>query len=198
MNVARTSRRGLHNIIYTKRYVPLNTVFVRHASDNGVPRNEHIKIQLVHLINEEGKLEPLQPLQNILHTLKRKEQGVKLVSSDPPIVKIYKNTDEYFHAKAQKRAQFHSARAGQLKEHQMTWGVSPGDLRFKLKRAAEDLAKGYQVCISLAPKKNTPYPSPEERQAKVVEILAALKNVAKESKPHTLQGGVVSIFLQSI
>jgi len=183
-------------------------LLVRFASDEAkLPRDEEIRLRHVHL-STGGKLGDLVSLKDLLERVKSKvldeETGkmvnpgksLELVSTDPPIVRIIDHKAEYRREKEKKKEKLATRAKSQPKEHQMTWGVASGDLDHKIKKIRKDLEKGHPIHFVLAPKKDTPLPPREERDAKVQDIIGRIADIACESKPQDFQRGTLIMYLE--
>jgi translation initiation factor IF-3 len=164
------------------------------------PRNEQIKLSEVQLVDGQGKLHPPMPLSDLLSRVDLKKNYVQLVAPDKILVKVFNKTEEFRKQKARKAAatQSNKSQNGSLKEIQMTWGVANHDLAHKLNKVRTDLRKGNNVDVVFAPKKGTTLPSPQERDAKVKEIMLVLSDCAKEQRTRTFERGVLTIHLAKL
>ncbi|GJJ07663.1 hypothetical protein Clacol_001868 [Clathrus columnatus] len=170
-------------------------VFLRYASHD-LARNEHIrkeKCSHVYVVNDEGKLSRRLPLSYVLDSIERKTHFLQLVNQEKCIVKILDSRTEYSREKARRKSAQQSKKAQDAKEVQMTWAVDENDFMNKLKDAKTCLLKGSPVDIIFAPKKNTPIPSANGRQAKMDRIIEYLQDIAKEYKERTFEKSVLTM-----
>lgn len=77
----------------------------------------------------------------------------------------------------------------------MTWGVAPGDLAHKLKKARQELEKGNKVDIVFAPKKGQTVPGPAEMQARMSAAAEQLQDVSKERQARTAEKNMAILHL---
>ncbi|KAF8511164.1 hypothetical protein JB92DRAFT_388778 [Gautieria morchelliformis] len=164
---------------------------------HSLPKNKNIKFSHVHVVNAEGKLDPLRPLSELLVAYPRKEFLIQQVTVDQPIVRIMDSKVAYEKEKAIKRALKAAEKQQINKEIQMTWGVAMGDLAHKISKVRAELEKNNRVDLIFAPKKRQAVPSPKERDEKVVEVLEMLKDVGQESKLRTLLKSHLTLHLEA-
>jgi translation initiation factor IF-3 len=152
-------------------------------------RNDEIPFRLVHLVDPETqKLQPLTSLRGLLNSLDLKANYVELVAETPaPVVKVVSHKEEYERMRQQKLEAKARGKPAETKELQMTWGVAPGDLAHKLKKARQELEKGNRVDIVYAPKKGQTVPGVEEMQARMDAAAEQLQDVGKERQARTLE-----------
>jgi len=197
--VFRTLALSCHRILHPCYKVEMfkslwspNFSFVRTYASAGPARrtgDDKIPFRVVRLVHPEtGKLEPPTRLSDVLESVDLKAFRVELVTEEPePIVKIVDRRDSYQKWKEQKKAFRKSAKAGEQKEIQITWGVDDGDLKHKITKARAELEKGYRVDIVISPRKGQKLPKPDEMAARVSEIASMLLDIAKEWKARDIQ-----------
>lgn len=162
------------------------------------PINDDIRYEYVQIVNEEGKLDPPVSLATVLANINHKKFFVQLATDEQPIVKILNKDEEYKKAKARAKAKKAANRAPEQKEIQMSWGVAAGDLGHKLDKVRKELEKFNRVDLVFAPKKKQPLPDPDERAAKVAEVLETLRDVGVEWKPRTFQKALMMLHLKGL
>jgi translation initiation factor IF-3 len=164
---------------------------------HSLPKNKNIKFSHVHVVNAEGKLDPLRPLSELLVAYPRKEFVIQQVTEDRPIVRIIDSKTAFEKEKAIKRANKAAEKQQINKEIQMTWGVAMGDLTHKISKVRAELEKNNRVDLIFAPKKRQAVPSPKERGEKAGEVLEMLKDVGQESKPRTMLKSHLTLHLEA-
>lgn len=175
---------------------------VRHAARREMPGSNHLRDRdiphrIVQLVGDDGRLGPQTPLSHILASIDPKTHFVELVSADPtPIVKIQSKKENYEKQKAFQKRQKEVATTRVRKEIQMTWGVEPGDLAHKLKKARKEFDKGNRVDLAFAPKVNQKPPHPDAMAARLNEVLDTLSDIATEWLPRRMEKGVAVMYLQ--
>ncbi|EJD54128.1 hypothetical protein AURDEDRAFT_110730 [Auricularia subglabra TFB-10046 SS5] len=121
-----------------------------------LPRNNEIPFSNVHVVDEAGRLGPLEPLRGVIERAgDPKVWAVQLRSRGEPIVQIVNRHE----ARAKLKEQRAREKAGATKARktiQFTWGVDRADLVHKLKRARQELERRSPVDIALLHRKNQP------------------------------------------
>jgi len=182
----------------------LVTVPVRYAARAPMPGSNHprdhdIPHRIVHLVNEDGRLEPPIPLAHHLASIDSKTHFIELVSEHPqPIVKIRSKKEEVQKAKEWQQRQKEVAANNVQKEIQMTWGVEQGDLAHKLNKVRKELQKGSRVELVFAPKVNQRVPSPAVMEARLNETAEKIAEFAKEWLPRKVERGVAILYLKKL
>jgi translation initiation factor IF-3 len=168
----------------------------RKVSEQGAPQNEAIPFALVQLADPQtGKLHPPAPLRVLLQGIDKTTHYLQLVSSAPPVVKLFDRKAEWAAEKARRVTARDRAHPPKSKELVMTWGVAVGDLAHKLEKAREFLAAGDRVDVLFSPKKKTPVPSPAERKALLQKALDVVRGVGVEWKPRTEERLITTLHL---
>ncbi|KAL5508488.1 hypothetical protein ACEPAH_6107 [Sanghuangporus vaninii] len=160
------------------------------------PRDNGIKIQTVQLVDENNKLCPPEPLEDILGRVKQRTHYVELVQENPPIVKIGSREAEREARKAAKTKERAKASKMERKEIQATWNVTDSDLDHKIKKAREQLERNNLVDFAFAPKANQRPPSLQAMEERMGKVVDALQDIARERQDRTLDRGVGIVFLR--
>ncbi|EIN10192.1 hypothetical protein PUNSTDRAFT_64372 [Punctularia strigosozonata HHB-11173 SS5] len=164
----------------------------------GLPRNSKINKPIVQLVDPEtGKLRDPERLSDILARIDKEKFFVELVSENPPIVKVLSKQEEYKKKKAAKlKAKEAKGKQMETKELQMTWGVAPGDVEHKMKKARQELERGNRVELVYARKKRQSMPDPAEQEATINAALQKVEDVAVEWKARDVQKTMTVVYLQ--
>ncbi|GJE84807.1 hypothetical protein PsYK624_008830 [Phanerochaete sordida] len=187
------------------------------------PRDEEIGFRRVRLVDPDtGSLGPLTDLAQVIQSVRNRpstpapgteEQAeaagekrekwwkktwcVELVTHTPdPIVRAVNLSDEYRKAKEMHKKK----RDGIIKEKevQLSWHVAQGDLEHKLRKVRETLEEGERVTLAFSRKKGQNWPTPEEKEAKIEEVVGQLTDTAEEWKERViLPNGRGFVYLQS-
>ncbi|KAL5527150.1 hypothetical protein ACEPAG_5941 [Sanghuangporus baumii] len=158
------------------------------------PRDNGIKIPIVQLVDENNKLCPPEPLEDILSRVKQRTHYVELVQKDPPIVKIGSREAEREARKATKTKE--RASKMERKEIQVTWNVTDSDLDHKIKKARDQLERNNLVDFAFAPKAKHRPPSIQAMEERMEKVVDALQDIARERQDRTLDRGVGIVFLR--
>jgi translation initiation factor IF-3 len=157
------------------------------------------------VVQEDGKLGPVQQLFSVLQNLSRGEEH--LVQVSPPdqrrptaVVKIFKRVDLIRQKVERRRAlrkQQKSLKDKTPKQMELSWAIGPHDLDVKLGQLETFLEKGKTVEIILAAKRKQRKAGPEEGQAVLKKIRETLAKVdAREMKPmdgHVLKQAILTV-----
>jgi translation initiation factor IF-3 len=146
----------------------------------------------VQMVQEDGKLGPVQQLTSVLQTVNREEEHVVQVS--PPneqrptaVVRIFKRADLIRQKVERKKAvqkQQKSVKDRAPKQMEFNWAIGPHDLDIKLGQLENFLDKGKTVEIILAAKRKQRKAELEEGEAVLKKIRDRLVNIdAREIKP---------------
>lgn len=168
------------------------------------PKNGNIPFDLVHYAEDEKTqgLPPLVPLRQILSRINLKEDYIKLVSSEPPVVKLINYKEERLAKYERDRLAKRAARASTRKEVQLTWHAAPSDIQHKLNKALKEIRKGRRVDLAISrgsggKVKPTP-PTKNEIASYIQNVMSTLGEDAFQWKEtETFANGVVVIFLES-
>ncbi|KAL5530491.1 hypothetical protein ACEPAF_6749 [Sanghuangporus sanghuang] len=160
------------------------------------PRDNGIKIPTVQLVDENNKLCPPEPLEDILGRVKQRTHYVELVQKDPPIVKIGSRETEREARKAAKTKERPKVSKMERKEIQVTWNVTDSDLDHKIKKAREQLDRNNLVDFAFAPKANHRPPPVQAMEERLEKVVDALQDIARERQDRTLDRGVGIVFLR--
>ena len=193
------SKRDLRNLRASTPTPPKSEETPNEKAPTGKLRNEAIPVLVARLVNPEtGSLGEAVVVRDVLATIPRKTHCLELVTREPePIVKIISLKEEYVRKRA-KQAQRLLNRAPEEKEVQLSWNVAPSDLRFKLRKAHEDLADGHRVTIVFASKSKQPSLKPEAQQAIIDDTMRILADVGKEQRPVEVKKNTSALFMESI
>jgi translation initiation factor IF-3 len=160
---------------------------------SGIVKDEDIDAPLgVQMVQEDGKLGPVEQLTAILQIVKRGEEH--LVQVSPPdeqrptaVVRIFKRADLIRQKIERKKAvqkQQKSLKDRAPKQMEFNWAIGPHDLDIKLGQLENFLDKGKTVEIILAAKRKQRKAEPEEGEAVLKKIRARLVSIeAREVKP---------------
>jgi translation initiation factor IF-3 len=108
-----------------------------------------MEVQLVD--PETGSLHPVQPIHSIKYD--KTTHDLRMVSSDPPIVKLINLVEEAEKAReSEVKMKMNRKTAFEDKEVQISWNSADGDLRHKLDIARGFLERGDRVHMVFAPK----------------------------------------------
>jgi len=143
------------------------------------------------MVQEDGKLGPVQRLMSILHNINRDEEH--LVQVSPPdehrstaVVRIFKRADLVRRKLERKKAvqkQQKSIKDRAPKQMELNWAIGPHDLDIKLGQLENFLEKGKTVEIILAAKRKQRKATPEEGEEVLKKIRERLVKVdAREVK----------------
>lgn len=118
------------------------------ATADNAPINADIPHKIICFVDENNKLSPPTPIEEVLATFDTSNSSLILVdgTKQPPVCRIVPKSDLIKKAKA---ANAHKkANAKQDKTVTLRWKVAPNDLSRKLDSAKKFLAKGHRVSIS--------------------------------------------------
>jgi translation initiation factor IF-3 len=143
------------------------------------------------MVQEDGKLGPVQRLNSILHNINRDEEH--LVQVSPPderrptaVVRIFKRVDLIKQKLERKKAlqkQQKSIKDRTPKQMELNWAIGPHDLDIKLGQLEHFLEKGKTVEIILAAKRRQRKATLEEGEEVLKKIRERLVKVdAREVK----------------
>jgi translation initiation factor IF-3 len=146
----------------------------------------------VQVVQDDGKLGPVQQLMSVLQNLSREAEH--LVQVSPPdkrrptaIVKIFRRADLIRQKVERRKAvqkQQKSVKDKAPKQMELNWAIGPHDLDIKLAQLENFLEKGKTVEIILAAKRKQRKAEPEEGEAVLKTIRARLAKIdAREVKP---------------
>ena len=127
-------------------------------------KDEAIRAPFVQLVNEEGKINPPEPLSNVLASFDRSKFFLLQVSPgaprQPPVCKIL-NKMEY---RANEKAKEKAAKAAKqsTKQIELNWAIDAHDLAHRLKQLTSFLEKGRKVEIVLTRKRHKRAPTVDE------------------------------------
>lgn len=168
-----------------------------------LPKNEAIPFELVHYITEDTPqgLPPLVPLAQILARINQKTDYIKLVSSKPPIVRVFNYKEEQNVKDERDRLAKQAARASTRKEVQMTWTAAPADIQHKLNKALKELSKGRRVDLALSRssggKSRAPVPTNTEVASYIENVMEILGDkVVQWKEMESRAHGVVVLYLE--
>ena len=146
----------------------------------------------VQMVQEDGKLGPVQQLTSVLDNLNREEEH--LVQVSPPdekrptaVVKIFKRADLIRQKVEKKKAmqkQQKVMKEREPKQMELNWAIGPHDLDIKLGQLEAFLDKGKTVEIILAAKRKQRKATLEEGEGVLTKIRERLMKIdAREVKP---------------
>jgi translation initiation factor IF-3 len=171
-----------------------------------IVKDEDIDAPLgVQVVQEDGKLGPVQRLMSVLQDVSREEEH--LVQVSPPderrptaVVKIFKRTDLIRQKVDRRKAvqkQQKSLKDKAPKQMELNWAIGPHDLDIKLGQLEAFLEKGKTVEIILAAKRKQRKAEPDEGDAVLKKIRERLAKIdAREIKPmegHVLKQAILTV-----
>lgn len=152
------------------------------------------------LVNEDGTLGEPRPKFDVLETMDRTQdvlvQMAPAEPGQPPVCKIMNRRA----MREAEKAKIKAARIGGVtsKTLELNWAIDKGDLGHRLDKMKQFLGKGHKVEIVLAGKRKGKQATPEEAQALIQSILAAVEEVAGAREIKPMEGkllGTTKIFL---
>ncbi|KAI0786494.1 hypothetical protein C8Q75DRAFT_771999 [Abortiporus biennis] len=173
--------------------------------DNRKPRNAAIKYEMVRFVdpvtNELSEPTPMKALLKKYTSGESKKdrwkQVLELATETPyPIVKLVDTSAQYAKKKEQKAKTREASKVSEEKEVQFTWGIATKDFDHKLKKAREELMRGYRVNLVFVPRKGQGAISPVDMNARLDETIASLADHGKEWKERVVQGRTAVVYLQ--
>ncbi|KAN0097849.1 hypothetical protein V8E55_002295 [Tylopilus felleus] len=153
----------------TDRHIPFAHVYVLDPTTHARSPTKH-RLQDLLTVREERRGQP--------------RRVVELVASTPePVVRLTTRAEIEARYRTMRRAVAAAARTGaEPKEVQLSWGVAPGDVEHKMRKAKKDLEKGYRVAVVVTMKRGQRTSGREALVAFADEIAETLVGVGKECK----------------
>jgi translation initiation factor IF-3 len=172
---------GPHPLAYSfpKLHIPRGQRYLFSSSRKleQLPRDGDIDSKRVRIVLENGKLSPPQYTANVRMKMNTRTETLIAVAkadkSDPssmPICKIVSiaalKKAEYEKNKSKKA----SAAQWTIKKIELNWAIDGHDLRHRLERVQEFLAKGWRVEVLMAPKRKGRRATEEEARQLVAKV----------------------------
>lgn len=165
------------------------------------PKNKDIPHSVVQVMDANGVVNPTrQELNRILETMNYQTHVVRLVTHEPPIVRVLTHLEDKMNqlaTKAEKKATKGSKRI-ESTVIQLTWLTADADYHHKIAKAKEELEKGgTRVEILFKNKPHVRYPLRQEMEEQMDQVANALEDVGQEWRDREIQRGIAKIFFQS-
>lgn len=183
-------------------YTSILSTSVRNMSVTGRshPKNNQIPYDVVQVKDADGTLHHAHKLSKILESMDLDTHVLRLITHDPPIVRIFTHAEDMarkLEFKAQKKA-VGGKRHIINKEAHMTWHTAGADFDFKVAKIHEELSKGdVRMTLFFNPKprvRNPPYPA---MMAKADEAMKKLTDVGIEWRERDFNNGILKVHMQS-
>ena len=163
------------------------------------PTGAQIPYKLVQVQEADGTLHDPRELPDILNSVDRKTHIVRLVSHEPPIVRILSQLEDQtmkLERKAEKKLK--ERNRVETKEMQFTWLTSDADFEHKMSKARQELEKGnIRVDFHFTPKKGVRAPPLIEMEEQIQKMVDSFEDVSKEWKQREFFNGQAKMYLHS-
>jgi len=164
------------------------------------PKNGQIPYDIIQVKDSDGTLHHAQKLTKLLESVDTTTHVVRLISHDPPIVRVLSQMEDKIRKVSMKaRRKVREEKRHILnKEAQMSWFTAPQDFEHKVHKIREDLEKGdVRVDIIFNPKPKVRGPTREEMMEQLAEVTNKLSDVSVEWREKEFLRGTARMFLQS-
>ncbi|KAF9526282.1 hypothetical protein CPB83DRAFT_737652, partial [Crepidotus variabilis] len=143
----------------------------------------------------------LIPLSEVLSSIDKSTHLVRLVSHEPPTVKVLTHLEDQLaklERKAEQKAKKNRGGTVVSKEVRLSWLTSDADYDHKVAAARKELEKGdTRVDFSFSPKRGVRAPTKWEMNEQMDKVIAAFQDVSTEWKNRTVERGIAKVYLQS-
>jgi translation initiation factor IF-3 len=165
------------------------------------PTNHQIPFDVVQVQDSDGILHPSSSLNHLLASIDKSNYLVRLVSRQPPIVRVLTHLEDKMN-KLERKAELKTRKnKGQVstKEVRLSWLISDADYEHKMAIARKELEKGdIRVDFLFSPKSGVRAPSRLEMKEQMEKVADAFRDVGHEWKERDFVGrGMARLFLQS-
>lgn len=164
------------------------------------PKNKQIPFEIVQLQDADGTIHHPHKLSKILEDVDLDTHVVRLISQEPPIVRVFTLMEDKLRkleAKTERKAR-ETKRHILSKEITMSWFTTGQDLEFKINKIHDDLSKGdIRLEVVFNPKPNIDNPSPKDMRQLVNEVVKRTADVSVEWRERDFIRGSTKLFLQS-
>ncbi|KAF9558226.1 hypothetical protein CPC08DRAFT_709773 [Agrocybe pediades] len=164
------------------------------------PKNAQIPYDIVQVKDADGTLHHAQKLTKVLEGVDTATHVVRLISHEPPIVRVLTQIEDKTHILAMKaRKKVREEKRHILnKEAQLSWFTAPQDFEHKIQKIYEDLEKGdIRVDVVFNPKPKVRNPTRAEMLEQLAEVQQKLSAVSVEWREREFIRGTARMFLQS-
>ncbi|CAA7259567.1 unnamed protein product [Cyclocybe aegerita] len=170
------------------------------ATQRKYPINAQIPHHIVILEDADGTHHHAQKVSKILETIDTKTHLIRLISHEPPIVRIYSILEDKM-AKLERKAEKKALeRKGKIitKEMKLTWLTADADFEHKIQKVKEELEKGFvRVDVKFVPKRGVRAPTSPEMHEHMQKVADMLQDVSNEWKERSIFKGEATLHLQS-
>ena len=165
------------------------------------PTNHQIPFDVVQVQESDGTLHPSSSLSHLLASIDKSNYLVRLVSKEPPIVRVLSHLEDKMN-KLERKAELKARknkRQVSSKEVRLTWLTSGADYEHKMAMARKELERGdIRIDFLFSPKSAARAPSRVEMMEGMEKVADGCRDVANEWKERSFVGkGMARLFLQS-
>ncbi|GHJ84385.1 hypothetical protein NliqN6_0787 [Naganishia liquefaciens] len=170
------------------------------------PQNDEIPFDTVQVVSSEDKtLSPPQRMSDLLARYPAKTHSVQLVSSSPPIVRVFAKADlQKADRSAKEKAKARRKVKQETSELQVTWESATGDLQHKLNQAKHILSEGDRLDLVFTSRAKNASPAPQfagkKLKAAQDSILGmfttALEEIAYKRKEDVVSGTMITMYYE--
>lgn len=173
------------------------------------PKDDEIPFDTVHLVSSaDNSLSPPQRMTDILARYPAKTHTIRLVSSAPPIVRVFARAElQKADRSAKERARARRKVKQETSELQVTWESAQGDLQHKLNQAKHILSEGDRLDLVFTSRAKNASAAPQYEGKKLARAqdailtmftteLASIAFKRKEDARSTANGTMVSMYYE--
>lgn len=182
---------------------PLFQTTIRGLKERSHPKNLQIPYEVVQLQDADGTLHHPHKLVKIMEGVDTTTHVMRLVSEHPPVVRVLTRVEDEMarieRKLSKKIQQGKRGRAVETMEVRLTWVTSGGDFEHKLAKARAELEDGgRRVELQFGGKKGLRWPTREEQDEVLQEVVDRLADVGSEWRAREFKGGAVRVCLQPV
>ena len=167
------------------------------------PQNNEIPFDIVQVVSSEDRtLSPPQRMSDLLARYSTKTHSIQLVSSSPPIVRVFAKADlQKADRSAKEKAKARRKVKQETSELQVTWESAMGDLQHKLNQAKHILSEGDRLDLVFTSRAKNASPAPqfEGKKLKAAQesilgmFTTALGDIAYKRKDDVVSGSMITM-----